>query len=129
MAYALASGIAVAASGVGGLSIVAEHASGVTRFYTGGTTERMRLDAAGLFGVGTSAPKSKLHIEGASGWIIGDEQDTNPTTTELDANDSVAYYTKANKLCFAYNNAGTITYLSVPLDGSSVTWTHSTTAP
>lgn len=63
------------------------------------------------------------------GWQIMDEADSDPTTTELDANDSVAMYNKNNKLVFAFNNAGTITYISIPMDGSSTTWTQSTTAP
>ena len=63
------------------------------------------------------------------GWQIMDEADSNPTTTELDSLDSIAIYNKADKLIFAYNNAGTITYISIPLDGSSTAWTHNTTAP
>jgi hypothetical protein len=38
-------------------------------------------------------------------------------------------YRKNNKLVFAYNNAGTLTYLAIPLDGTTTTFTHSTTAP
>ncbi len=63
------------------------------------------------------------------GWQIMDEADSDPTTTELDSLDSIAIYNKNNKLVFAYNNAGTITYISIPLDGSSTAWTHSTAAP
>lgn len=96
----------------------------------GASTERIRINNAGNVGMGTGFdPLSKLHIEGASGWIIQDEQDTNPTTTELDANDAIAIYNKANKFVIAFNNAGTITYVSIPLDGSTTTWTQSTTAP
>ncbi|MDR6305896.1 parallel beta-helix repeat protein [Nitrobacter vulgaris] len=104
---------------------------GALAFFTKGavSTERLRIGHDGNIGIGTSAPKSKLHVEGTSGWIIADEQDADPTTAELDANDSVAFYSKANKLVFAYNNAGTMTYLSLPLDGSSTAWTHSTVAP
>lgn len=83
----------------------------------------------GNVGIGTIDPKSKLHVEGASGWIIADEQDTDPTTTALDSLDAIAIYAKSNKLVIAYNNAGTITYLTIDLDGSDTTWAHSTTAP
>lgn len=38
-------------------------------------------------------------------------------------------YNKNNKLVFAFNNAGTMTYVSIALDGAATTWTQSTTAP
>lgn len=41
-------------TGAGGLSIITEHASGEIRFYTGGTTERMRIHASGGVSVGTA---------------------------------------------------------------------------
>ena len=63
------------------------------------------------------------------GWQIMDEADSDPTTTELDSLDSGSFYFKNNKFVIAYNNAGTITYISIPLDGSSTAWTHSTVAP
>ena len=63
------------------------------------------------------------------GWQIMDEADSNPTTTELDASDSVAIYNKADKLVFAYNLGGVMNYLTIPLDGSTTTWTNSTAAP
>lgn len=87
------------------------------------------MTGAGLFCLGTATPLSKLHISGASGWIIQDEQDTDPTTTQLDSADSIAIYNKSDKFVIAYNNAGTITYLTIPLDASTTTWTQSTVAP
>lgn len=66
---------------------------------------------------------------GVGGFIIMDESDANPTTTELDADDSFAIYSKANTFVIAYNLAGTMNYLTIPLDGSTTTWTNSTTAP
>lgn len=63
------------------------------------------------------------------GWMTMDEADADPTTTELDSLDAISIYNKNNKFVIAYNNAATITYISIPLDGSTTTWTHSTTAP
>jgi hypothetical protein len=81
-------------------------------------------------GLGTQIPLSKLHIDGATGgWILQDEQDSDPTTTELDASDSIAIYNKSNKLVVAYNLAGTINYLTIPLDGATTTFTQGTVAP
>lgn len=43
--------------------------------------------------------------------------------------DRVAAFMKNDKIVFAYNNAGTINYLSCALDGSTVTWVNSSTLP
>ena len=59
-----ASGVHFEIQGSGGLSIVAEHASGDIRFYSGGTTERMRIDTSGFVGIGTTAPTTKLGVAG-----------------------------------------------------------------
>lgn len=50
-------------------------------------------------------------------------------TSGANAKDRLGFYMKNDKLVFAYNNAGTVTYISIPLDGSTTTWTHSTSAP
>lgn len=57
------------------------------------------------------------------------ELDTNPGTADLAADAALAVYTKADKLVFAYNNGGTVTYITLDLDGSDVTWAHGTSAP
>lgn len=72
---------------------------------------------------------NKIQMWGQPSWFIQNESDTDPTTSELDADDSVAIYNKNDKFVIAYNNGGTITYLSIALDGSTTTWTHSTSAP
>lgn len=62
-------------------------------------------------------------------WSIQAESGSNPTTAELTAGDHFACYRKADKLIFAYNNGGTMNYLVATLDGSTTTFTNSTTAP
>jgi len=62
------------------------------------------------------------------------ETTSDPSASELsvaggNALDVAAVYVKSNKLVIAYNNSGTVTYITIPLDGSTTTWTHSTSAP
>lgn len=63
------------------------------------------------------------------GWLTMQEADADPGTGVLASLDGVSIYNKNNKFVIAYNNAATITYISIPLDGSTTAWTHSTTAP
>jgi Chaperone of endosialidase len=51
----LPGGSAIRGIGVGGLSLSAEHSTGAIRFYTGGTTERMRLGSDGKIAIGPIA--------------------------------------------------------------------------
>jgi hypothetical protein len=100
----------------------------------GGTQRPLDLDGSAIqFQVGGTAYWEMIaggHLRSSNGpWIIQDESDANPTTSNLDADDSVAIYNKADTLVFAYNNAGTMTYITIPLDGSTTTWAHGTTAP
>jgi len=62
-------------------------------------------------------------------WQVQKEATADPTTSQLTAGDHFSIYRKNDKLVIAYNNGGTITYLTIPLDGSTTTWTQSTTAP
>ena len=69
----------------------------------------------------------------AAGHYVATELSANPSASDLtsgaNAKDRLGFYMKSDKLVFAYNNSGTVTYVSIPLDGSTTTWTHSTTAP
>lgn len=60
----VADGSVVNGGGVGGVSIAAANAAGDVRFYSGGVTERMRLSAAGNFGIGRT-PTTKLDVNGS----------------------------------------------------------------
>lgn len=64
-----------------------------------------------------------------NGHMMLPELTTDPGTGDLAANAAMAVYNKNNKIVFAYNNAGTITYVTLDMDGSDITWAHSTTAP
>lgn len=107
--YHVASAGHVEAQLAGGLSLAAYHAQGDIRFFSGGTTERARF--------------------ASSGHLILKELSTNPSTTDLPSAAAIAVYTKADKLVFAYNNGGTMTYIYLDLDGSDTGWYHGLTAP
>lgn len=62
------------------------------------------------------------------------ETTSDPSASDLtiagsNAEDVSAIYMKNDKLVIAYNRSGTVTYLTIPLDGATTSWTQSTTAP
>ena len=69
----------------------------------------------------------------SEGHLVLSKVQNDPTAANLtsgaNAQDRVAIYTKGVSLVFAYNIAGTVNYLSIPLDGATSTWTQSTTPP
>ena len=67
-----------------------------------------------------SVIRGRLHIK---------ESASNPVVGNISSLQGVQIYTKADKLVIAYNNAETMTYITIPLDGSTATWTHGTSAP
>jgi hypothetical protein len=96
-------------TGLGGALIFATTPAGSTGSSQNTSTERARFTSPGHF--------------------VLAELTTNPGTGDLAADAATAVYTKADKFVIAYNNGGTLTYISIPLDGSTTTWTHSTVAP
>jgi hypothetical protein len=77
---------------------------------------------------GDTAPTERVRITGP-GHLVLQEITGDPTTSHLAADAAVAIYTKNDKLVFAYNNGGTITYIKLDLDGSDTSLTHDTSAP
>jgi len=63
------------------------------------------------------------------GWQLASEATTDPTTNDLTSLNRVAIYMKNDKFVVAYNNAGTITYIKIAMDGSATTIVHNTSAP
>lgn len=98
---------------------------------SGSSDTGLTFDSTSIVGIACGGREMVRWTKASAGggWQIMDEADSNPTTTELDATDSFAMYMKADKLVFAYNVAGTMNYLTIPLDGATTTWTNSTTAP
>jgi hypothetical protein len=95
----------------------------------GATTNYRDLIVRGLALGQSPIASNYLVITGSSG------AGGTPTTTQLTAGSGVAIYTQdahdaaATKLVFAYNLGGSMRYVTVPLDGTTTTWTHSATRP
>lgn len=87
--------------------------------------------AAGLIAVinGTTATYRDMLLRGLRCAETSSDPSAADLTSGSNAKDRFQVYMKSDKIVIAYNNAGTVTYISLPLDGSTTTWTHSTTAP
>jgi hypothetical protein len=85
--------------------------------------------AGGMVGINQSAPKSRLHLGGTKSVLIVEEVSADPVLADLTEDGALSLYTKSDTLVFAYNNGGTLTFVKLPLDGSTTTLTHDTSAP
>jgi hypothetical protein len=70
--------------------------SGIITFTTGNTTngaERMRIDASGKVGIGTTSPSELLHVSGASSPAIRVTATNTPVSVSLQADDATGFLT------------------------------------
>lgn len=89
----------------------------------------LRGGPTGVFWDENSALAAMLDAVGATKWLLLPEATSNPSAGQLTSLGAFACYMKSDKFVIAYNNGGTVTYISIPMDGATTTWTHSTTAP
>lgn len=134
-------------AGFGGRPFYTRNAAGIAQtpaFTTGNratitfkAAQDIKSDAQGMYITFETTPKDdtaraeRWRVE-HGGWFVGKELSTNPTTSELAAGDQISMYRKADKLIFAYNNGGTITYLVFDLTagtGVGKTYEITTVAP
>jgi len=79
--------------------------SEATRFYTGGSNERMRIDSSGNVGIGTSSPSANLEVKGASGQnIYVSYTSGSQLRLKSDSGDSGVGTTGATPLLFLISN-------------------------
>jgi hypothetical protein len=113
---------------------------------TGSTVEngyRFQVDADGIISVSdgmsyTAKASWRLQSDG-SGWetreglyLNGGDlaiQEITATPANPPASNRAVIYVKGDKLVVAFNDAGTMRYKYLPLNGTVATWTHTTTAP
>ncbi|HUI94034.1 MAG TPA: hypothetical protein VLX68_17480 [Chitinivibrionales bacterium] len=114
----------ILADSANGLTITSKNASAKMQFKTGGTSNiRMTIDSGGNVGIGQTNPGSKLDVAGA----LTLEPTNTPANPASSAEGRI--YIRNNKLIIQYNDAGTIRYKYLALNGTGVTWVHTTTAP
>jgi hypothetical protein len=108
------------------------------RFWGGSSNDvAIRRRSDGLIGIdnntaiGTTPGNARdIMVRG----VYAAETTSDPAAGDLtiagsNAQDTFRLYMKNDKLVVAYNRSGTVNFLTIPLDGSTTTWTQSTTAP
>lgn len=128
-----------ASSGTG-YGMAVRHSDGLILFNINGTS-RWGISAtdAGLFFPAADAtysiglPSNQIKDLYLGRWVVSREVSANPVAGDLSAiggsTGQAAWYIKANNFVIAYNVAGTVNYLSIPLDGSTTTWANSSIPP
>ncbi len=67
-------------NGAGGLTLMADNASGVIKFATGGNSEKVRINSAGYVGIGTTVPGQLLDVVQSSNGQVLPLRLFNPST-------------------------------------------------
>lgn len=88
----------------------------------------LRAEDTGTSIVFTTSQADRARFDD-SGWLVLREVTTNPTAADLTVDNEVALYRKSDTLAIAYNSTGTIYFLTIPLDGSTTSWTVAGTGP
>lgn len=119
-----------------GTSTFGTSAATVLGLFNGTAPSTSPADTIQVYSTDLVAGDAALHVRTETGsifrfgtWFCLPEVASNPTTSVLSSLTQAAIYMKADKLVIAYNNGGTMTYISIPMDGATTTWTHSTSAP
>jgi hypothetical protein len=105
-------------------TLMADGASGVIKFATGGTTERARIDSAGRLGIGTSSPGTLLELAG-NGTAIVRTTNNNPGIGENALIGGYEFY-KADASGSGAGVVGAVRMRSADSVGSSAYMTFST---
>ncbi len=92
----LADGVAFEAAGAGGHSIAATHASGAIRFYTGGTTEAVRVHASRGVSIGDTTDPGATNLRVAGSLVLAPGAVTLSAGTNSDINIGSASVVRLN---------------------------------
>lgn len=131
-----ANGSLIRAGGAGGMTLASTDGSGIINFTTGGTTERMRIDASGRVGIGKTPGTAKLDIAQENDAYAPPAIRVNNVADDfsdiqVDIRSSAGYINGTNgKFIQCYSNNGTTTKAFIRGDGTygSATNTYGSTS-